>query len=838
MNFVIMKSFFKNIAHKRDTASKMKRYYNIVKDINSIEEKMASMSTEQMQSMTMEMKDKVARGASFDHFIVDAFAITREAAKRTLGMRHFDVQLIGGMAMHDGMIAEMRTGEGKTLVATLPSYLNALSGKPVHVVTTNDYLTKRDYEWMSPIFNMLGLKSNFVSDDIDDSEKHDRYNCDIVYVNNSTLGFDYLRDNMRLSRQNMCLVPHGFNYAIIDEVDSILIDEARTPLIISGSSVESSEMYKRIDKIIPKLNPQDYEIDEKSKSIHFTEEGHENLEKLLVANGIITKGKSLYDNQNFAIVNYVNQSMRAHKLFKKNVDYIVKERKVMLIDEFTGRVLDGRRYSGGLHQAIEAKEGVPVQNENQTLASITYQNLFRMYKKLSGMTGTASTEADEFKDIYNIKILSIPTNKPVASKDMDDVIYASHKEKLDAVVNEIIGANKNGQPILVGTTSVEKSEELSKILDQHKLKHNVLNAKNHAKEAEIVANAGCPGAITISTNMAGRGTDIKLGGNLDVMIASAISGIEDEAKIESIKKEIINKYETDKDSVIKSGGLFVIGVERNESRRIDNQLKGRCGRQGDPGMSKFFLSLQDDLLRIFGGERIEGILKRIGLKENEQMTHPLLSGIIKHSQKKIESMNYDIRKNLIKYDDIMNEQRKIFYEKRFSIMDSENVILYSKEMLHDFLSQYFEEDELINGDKIKYYEAELKPIFGSLCDDMTKSETTNLDDIVKNISLNIDDKMEKISHKIALHNESEMNASEVLSHLVRGVMMESLDQSWKYHLDAISHLREGIHFRSYAQKDPFMEYKIESYKLFDSMFVRFNSETLTKILNFNLVVDL
>jgi preprotein translocase subunit SecA len=833
-----MKSFFKNIAHKRDTASRMKGYYNIVNSINSVEEKIASMSVEQMQSITIEMKDKIARGASLDHFIVDAFAITREAAKRTLGMRHFDVQLIGGMAMHDGMIAEMRTGEGKTLVATLPSYLNALSGKPVHVVTTNDYLTKRDYEWMSPIFNMLGLKSNFVSDDIDDSEKHDRYNCDIVYVNNSTLGFDYLRDNMRLSRQNMCLVPHGFNYAIIDEVDSILIDEARTPLIISGSSVESSEMYKRIDKIIPKLNPQDYEIDEKSKSIHFTEEGHENLEKLLVANGIITKGKSLYDNQNFAIVNYVNQSMRAHKLFKKNVDYIVKERKVMLIDEFTGRVLDGRRYSGGLHQAIEAKEGVPVQNENQTLASITYQNLFRMYKKLSGMTGTASTEADEFKDIYNIKILSIPTNKPVVSKDMDDVIYASHKEKLDAVVNEIIGANKNGQPILVGTTSVEKSEELSKILDQHKLKHNVLNAKNHAKEAEIVANAGCPGAITISTNMAGRGTDIKLGGNLDVMIASAISGIEDEAKIESIKKEIINKYETDKDSVIKSGGLFVIGVERNESRRIDNQLKGRCGRQGDPGMSKFFLSLQDDLLRIFGGERIEGILKRIGLKENEQMTHPLLSGIIKHSQKKIESMNYDIRKNLIKYDDIMNEQRKIFYEKRFSIMDSENVILYSKEMLHDFLSQYFEDDDLIDSEKIKYYESDLQPVLGSMYNEIINSETTNLNDMVKNIGIKIDEKMKKISEKISSHNESEMNASEVLSHLIRGMMMESLDQSWKYHLDAISHLREGIHFRSYAQKDPFMEYKIESYKLFDSMFIRFNSETLTKIVNFDLIVDL
>ncbi|TGU05656.1 preprotein translocase subunit SecA, partial [bacterium M00.F.Ca.ET.163.01.1.1] len=642
-----------------------------VEAINAMENEMRALSDADLRGRTEKFRQDLANGASLDDLLVPAFATVREAARRVLGMRPFDVQLIGGMVLHNGGIAEMRTGEGKTLVATLPVYLNALAGKGVHVVTVNDYLAKRDAEWMGRVYKFLGLTVGIIVHGLSDDERRDAYACDVTYATNNELGFDYLRDNMKYERAQM--VQRGHSYAIVDEVDSILVDEARTPLIISGPLEDRSEMYNTIDAFMLRLGPADYEVDEKQKTTIFTEDGTEKLENMLRDAGLL-KGESLYDVENVAIVHHVNNALKAHLLFQKDRDYIVRNGEIVIIDEFTGRMMPGRRYSEGLHQALEAKEHVQIQPENQTLASVTFQNYFRLYKKLSGMTGTALTEAEEFANIYNLEVTEIPTNLPVARKDEDDEVYRTVDEKYKAIVKEIRDARERGQPILVGTTSIEKSELLAERLRKEGIKDfEVLNARHHEREASIVAQAGKPGAITIATNMAGRGTDIKLGGNAEMRIAEELGDMPEGPERAAREKEIIDDVERLKEKALAAGGLYVLATERHESRRIDNQLRGRSGRQGDPGRSKFFLSLQDDLMRIFGSERMDGMLQKLGLKEDEAIIHPWINKALEKAQKKVEARNFDIRKNLLKYDDVSNDQRKAVFQRRIELMDGEGL---------------------------------------------------------------------------------------------------------------------------------------------------------------------
>ena len=764
-----------------------------VAKINALEPEISALSSSDLTAKTSEFKKRLQDGASLDDILPEAFAVVREASKRTLNMRHFDVQLIGGMVLHKGMIAEMKTGEGKTLVATLPVYLNALTGKGVHVVTVNDYLARRDAEWMGEIYKFLGLTVGIIAGDLKEIDRKAAYNSDILYITNSELGFDYLRDNLKFKRDSMS--QRGFNFAIVDEVDSILVDEARTPLIISGQVEDNTELYVRINKLIPKLAEDDFEIDLKSRHVQLTEKGIGTIEDLLRANNMLRAGGNMYDLENASLVHHVGQALKAHKLFANDVDYIVKEGKVVIIDEFTGRMQEGRRYSEGLHQALEAKENVPVQNESQTLASITYQNYFRMYDKLAGMTGTAMTEAEEFADIYGLTVVEVPTNIPVARKDEEDLIYRTGEEKYEAIAEAIAEANKKKQPVLVGTVSIEKSELVSKLLKKKGIKHNVLNAKFHEQEAAIVAQAGRPGSVTIATNMAGRGTDIKLGGNPEMS-----------------KEKWDN--ETEKKIVLEAGGLFVLGTERHESRRIDNQLRGRSGRQGDPGLSCFYLSLEDDLMKIFGSERMDKMLGLLGMKKGESITHRMVSKALESAQKKVEARNYEIRKNLLKFDNVMNDQRKVVYGQRIEIMDktdvSETINDFRKTAVEDVIFTHLPENTMPDEWDIKGLDIALRGMFGVDFGvlKMAEEEGVAEKEMQDNITAQVEAFMGLKERKIG---------SEIMRDIEKQVLLISLDQLWKEHLHNLDNIRQGINLRAYGQKDPLNEYKHEAFRMFEGM---------------------
>ncbi|MBB3236475.1 preprotein translocase subunit SecA [Phyllobacterium endophyticum] len=801
-----------------------------VEQINALEAEISSLTDEQLKAKTAEFRASLANGTKLDDLLVPAFAVAREAAKRVLGMRPFDVQLIGGMVLHNGGISEMRTGEGKTLVATLPVYLNALEGKGVHVVTVNDYLATRDAHWMGQIYNFLGLSYGIIVHGLDDDERAKAYNADITYATNNELGFDYLRDNMKYERAQMVQRPH--HYAIVDEVDSILVDEARTPLIISGPLDDRSDFYNLIDTFIKPLNPEDYEIDEKQKTAIFTEEGTEKLENLLKEAGHL-KGEGLYDIENVAVVHHVNNALRAHKLFQKDKDYIVRNDEIVIIDEFTGRMMPGRRFSEGLHQALEAKEHVTIQPENQTLASITFQNYFRMYKKLAGMTGTASTEAEEFGNIYGLEVTEIPTNLPVQRLDEDDEVYRTVEEKYRAIVRDIREATAKGQPILVGTTSIEKSEHLAERLRKEGFKDfQVLNARYHEQEAYIVAQAGVPGAITIATNMAGRGTDIQLGGNLEMRIARELEempeGEERKAKEAAIRADIAKL----KEKALAAGGLYVLATERHESRRIDNQLRGRSGRQGDPGRSKFFLSLQDDLMRIFGSERMDGMLQKLGLKEDEAIVHPWINKALEKAQKKVEARNFDIRKNLLKYDDVMNDQRKVIFEQRIELMDSTDLSQTTREMredvVEDLLARHTPEGAYAEQWNIKQLDEDVRNILNL---NLPITEWALEDGITP------DDIRERLMEAVekAAADRAERFGPEILAYVEKSVILQTLDALWREHLVNLDHLRSVVGFRGYAQRDPLNEYKSEAFELFQTLLANLRQNVTSQLMRVELV---
>ena len=791
----------------------LKAYQRRVPQINALEARMQALDDAALQAKTQEFRDRLAQGASLDDLLPEAFAVVREAGRRVLGLRHFDVQLIGGMVLHDGKISEMKTGEGKTLVATLPVYLNALPGAGVHVVTVNDYLARRDAEWMGQLYAFLGLSTGVIVHGLDEAERRAAYAADITYGTNNEFGFDYLRDNMKYRLEDM--VQRDFAYAIVDEVDSILIDEARTPLIISGPAEDSSDLYRTVNAVVRELakNPEAYDKDEKFRTATLTEPGSDQVEDMLRAAGIITEG-SLYDIFNVSVLHHVQQSLRAHVLFTRDVDYIVRDDKVVIIDEFTGRMMEGRRYSEGLHQALEAKEGVTVQPENQTLASITFQNYFRLYAKLAGMTGTALTEAEEFMDIYSLDVLDIPTNVRVARLDEDDQVYRTAREKYEAIIETIDEARGRGQPVLVGTTSIEKSEVLSDMLKARNVPHSVLNARYHEQEAAIVAQAGVPGAVTIATNMAGRGTDIKLGGNLDMRVAIELAdlpkGPERDARIAAIKQEI----EVNKQKVLDAGGLFVIGTERHESRRIDNQLRGRSGRQGDPGGSRFFLSLEDDLMRIFGSDRMGGMLARLGLKEGEAIVHPWINRALEKAQKKVEARNFDTRKNVLKYDDVMNNQRREVYAQRREFMRaedvSETIADMRAEIIHDIVAARIPEKayaEQWDGPGLTEDAQRLLNLDLPIVDWM-REEGIDETAIRERIERAADALM---AAKVANYGPETMRFIE------KSLLLQMLDQVWKEHLLALDHLRQGIGLRAYGQRDPLNEYKAEAFSMFNAM---------------------
>jgi preprotein translocase subunit SecA len=786
----------------------------IVEQINALEKDIEKLTDEELRNKTEEFRARLKAGTKLDDLLVEAFAVVREASKRTLGMRPFDVQLKGGIILHRGMITEMKTGEGKTLVATLPVYLNAIEGKGVHVVTVNDYLAKRDSEWMGAIYKFLGLTVECVVHELDDLERQIAYKCDITYATNNELGFDYLRDNMKFRLEE--IVQRPFHYAIVDEVDSILIDEARTPLIISGPAEASSDLYIQVDKLIPELLPEDYEKDEKARAVTLTEQGIEHIEQLLKREGLLN-GSSLYDIQNVPVVHHVNQALKAHKLFAKDVDYLIQEDKVMIIDEFTGRVMEGRRYSEGLHQALEAKEAVEIQQENQTLASITYQNYFRLYPKLAGMTGTALTEATEFSDIYKLEVLEVPTNVSVIRKDMDDEVYRTAKEKYAAILKLIAECRERKQPVLVGTVSIEKSELLSSLLKNAKIPHNVLNAKYHEQEARIIAEAGVPGAVTIATNMAGRGTDIKLGGNLEMRIAEETARMKDTEKavirVQEVETEVVRNAEIAKEA----GGLFVIGTERHESRRIDNQLRGRTGRQGDPGASKFFLSLEDDLMRIFGSERLDSWLVKLGLQEGESIIHPWINKALEKAQQKVEARNFDIRKQLLKYDDVNNDQRKVIYEQRREIMEVGDVYEFieamREEVIEELVARFIPENAYADQWETSALHEECLRIFGL---DLPIKEWANEEGIA---DVEIKSRIQKAVDELMQSKEA-VYGPEMLRIAEKSLLLRILDQQWKDHLLSLDHLRQGINLRAYAQRDPLNEFKSEAFEMFQDMLAR------------------
>jgi preprotein translocase subunit SecA len=808
----------------------LKSFQKIVFKINELEEEIKELSDDELKNQTIKLRNILAKNdGDLDLVMPEAFATVREAAKRVLGQRHFDVQLLGGITMHYGMISEMKTGEGKTLTLTLPAYLNALSSKGVHVVTVNDYLAKRDAAWMGKIYEFLGLSVGCITNELNDEERKNAYNCDITYGTNNEFGFDYLRDNMKYSKEHMS--QREFNYAIIDEIDSILIDEARTPLIISGPTEDRTDLYETINNLMNSVADEDFDKDEKSKSVTLTEDGMNKIEELLKTKNIIASDSGLYDIDNIRIIHHINQALRAHKLFHKDVDYLVKDNKVYIIDEFTGRIMEGRRYSEGLHQALEAKEKVEIHTENQTLASVTFQNYFRLYPKLAGMTGTAMTEAQEFKDIYKLNVVEIPTNVTVTRIDDDDEIYSSEAEKFTAMINLIKERHEARQPILVGTVSIEKSEHISTLLTKAKIPHNVLNARYHEKEAEIISQAGRFGAVTIATNMAGRGTDIMLGGNPEMLFKQVLKDGDDENKI---RQKIQDQVASEKEQVMQAGGLLVIGTERHESRRIDNQLRGRSGRQGDVGRTKFYLSLQDDLMRIFGSDRIAGMLQKLGLKDGEAITHPWISKALEKAQHKVEAHNYDIRKNLLRFDDVMNEQRKAIYKQRLEIIESEDlseaitdmITEKNAEIVSSYIGSqgYFEQWDLdgLEREIFLYYKTKL-PV-KEWCKEEGVAEQEILDKLNK--------------ETLEIHKQKEdQHSSELIRLVEKRFLLSTLDEIWKDHLHSLDHLKQGIHLRAYGQKDPLNEYKREAFEAFSQMLGRIRESVIQRLFHLEIIKE-
>ncbi|MBD8891986.1 preprotein translocase subunit SecA [Roseibium litorale] len=831
---------------------KVKTFRAKVALINALEPEIQNLTDDQLRAKTVEFREKLANGATLDDILVEAFAVVREASLRTLGQRHYDVQLIGGLVLHSGQIAEMRTGEGKTLVATAPVYLNALTGKGVHVVTVNDYLAQRDSGWMSQVYRFLGLTTGCIVHGLSDEQRRDAYAADVTYGTNNEFGFDYLRDNMKHERGAMVQREHAF--AIVDEVDSILIDEARTPLIISGPLEDRSDFYNTIDTFIPQLTEEDYELDEKQRSASFTEAGNEKLEGLLGAAGLL-KGGSLYDVENVSVVHHLQQALKAHKLFQRDKDYIVRNDEVVIIDEFTGRMMPGRRFSEGLHQALEAREHVRIQPENQTLASITFQNYFRMYGKLAGMTGTAATEADEFADIYNLEVVDIPTNLAVKRIDDDDEVYRTVQDKFNAIVKLIDDCKERGQPILVGTTSIEKSEYLAEMLKQHGYKQidvtdaagftaaqkseggkakvfAVLNARYHEQEALIISQAGLPGAVTIATNMAGRGTDIQLGGNAEMRIDFELGGMPEGPERDLAEAAIKAEISELKQKALAAGGLYVIGTERHESRRIDNQLRGRSGRQGDPGHSKFFLSLQDDLMRIFGSDRMDSMLQKLGLEEGEAIIHPWINKALEKAQQKVEARNFDIRKNLLKFDDVMNDQRKVVFEQRIDLMDGENIQEAVEDMRHDVI------EDIVSRHIPERAYPEQWDTDGLLQEVRT---LLNIDAPVKEWAAEEGIADEEVKERLRKAADEVMNAKSerygdpIMRQVEKAILLQTLDNLWREHLANLDHLRSVVGFRGYAQRDPLQEYKTEAFTLFETMLSQLRQITTAQLMRIELV---
>ncbi len=810
---------------------KIKATRPLVEKINALEPEFEKLPDQALKDKTAELIERVAKGEKLDDLLPEAFANCREAARRALGLRAFDVQLMGGIFLHQGNIAEMKTGEGKTLVATFPAYLNALTKKGVHIVTVNDYLAKRDADWMGKVYSALGMTTGVVYPQQPDAEKKAAYACDITYATNNELGFDYLRDNMKSDLADMYQRDHHF--AIVDEVDSILIDEARTPLIISGPSQDRSELYQVIDKVIPELQEEHYKLDEKTRNVTYTDEGNEFLEERLHTAGILPEDQTLYDPESTTIVHHVNQGLRAHKLFQKDKDYIVRNNEVVLIDEFTGRMMAGRRLSDGLHQAIEAKEGVKIQPENVTLASVTFQNYFRLYGKLAGMTGTATTEAEEFMEIYGLGVVEVPTNMPIARRDEHDAVYRTAKDKYEAIVEEIGKAHESGQPVLVGTTSIEKSEFLSGLLKKAEIPHNVLNARQHEKEAQIVAEAGKFGAVTIATNMAGRGTDIQLGGNVEMKVLEALAA-DPEAHPDEVRKRIEAEHADEKKKVLEAGGLFVLATERHESRRIDNQLRGRSGRQGDPGRSAFFLSLEDDLMRIFGSERIDRMLTTLGLKEGEAIIHPWVNKSLEKAQAKVEARNFDIRKQLLKFDDVMNDQRKVIFGQRREIMEAKELAEVAEDMRHqvidDLVDHYIPPKTYADQWDVEGLYAALLEKVGIDVNVIGWAEEDGVDaDVITERLCKASDEM--MAAKAAQFGPENMRSIE------KQILLQSIDAKWREHLLMLEHLRSVVGFRGYAQRDPLNEYKTESFQLFEGMLNSLREDVTQKLAQIRPLTD-
>ena len=806
-----------NRLFKSGNQQELNKIKPIIVKINDLEKNFSSLKTENFAEKTQQYKKNILEGRDMNEILPEAFALVREASKRVLGERHFDVQLAGGIILHRGNIAEMKTGEGKTLVSTLPAFLNALENKGVHIVTVNDYLAKRDSVWMGQIYNFLGLKTGCITNELSDQERERNYSADITYATNNELGFDYLRDNMKYEISEM--VQKNRNFCIIDEVDSILIDESRTPLIISGGIEDKSDQYFLANKFINSLQKKDFELDEKNKNAILTDVGIDNIEKMSRTSGIL-KNNNFYDPENLTLVHHINQALKANFLFQKDKDYIVKDGNVQIIDEFTGRVLEGRRFSDGLHQAIEAKENVDIQKENQTLASITYQNYFRLYKKLAGMTGTAMTEAEEFFDIYKLNVVSVPTNKDMIRKDTNDLIFRTEEEKNYAILNKVKECHEKGQPILVGTTSIEKSEKISDLLKTNKLKHNVLNAKQHEKEAKIIAEAGKIGTITIATNMAGRGTDIQLGGNKNFLKNN-----------EQETPEILKKLDIEKEKVKSLGGLCIVGTERHESRRIDNQLRGRSGRQGDPGSSIFYISLEDDLMRIFGGQSIDGMLKKLGLKKNESINHPWINKAMERAQQKVEARNFEIRKTLLKFDDVMNDQRKVIFGQRIEVLKTENV----KKMIFSFLEEInkniiLAQQNFSKTNDLKVFSSEIKANYGNAFDEKKIELFSKIKEVELTQNLN-NFFEEKRNERIKILGEQQNNDIE------KKIFLQIMDFLWRSHLQYLEQLRQVIGLRSYGQKDPLAEFRRESFQLFENLLLKIKTETIKFLINTNIIVE-
>ncbi|HEY4115108.1 MAG TPA: preprotein translocase subunit SecA [Rhizomicrobium sp.] len=810
---------------------KLRPMFARIEAINALEPRFQAMSDEELKAMTPAFKERLANGETLDDLLPEAFAVVREAAKRTLGQRHFDVQLVGGMVLHEGRIAEMKTGEGKTLVATLPVYLNALAGKGVHVVTVNDYLARRDADWMGQIYKFLGLSVGCILHHLTDEQRHDAYHSDVTYGTNNEFGFDYLRDNMKFSIATMVQREHS--YAIVDEVDSILVDEARTPLIISGPTEDQTELYRNVDALIPLLEKGDFELDEKQKTVTLNEAGNEKMVEKLHEAGLLETG-DLYDIENINLVHHVNQALKAHKLFQKDRDYIVKDGKVIIIDEFTGRMMEGRRYSEGLHQALEAKENAKIEPENVTLASITFQNYFRLYKKLAGMTGTALTEAAEFMDIYSLDVVEVPTNRPMIRNDQDDEVYRTIDEKNDAIIKLIEECQQRNQPVLVGTISIEKSEQLSDLLKKRKVRHNVLNARYHEQEAAIVSQAGVSGAVTIATNMAGRGTDIQLGGNADMRIQTELGGIIDEAEIARRSAEIRAEVAADKERVLAAGGLYIMGTERHESRRIDNQLRGRSGRQGDPGASKFFLSLQDDLMRIFGSERMDAILTRLGLEQGEAIAHPWVNKALEKAQQKVEARNFEMRKNILKYDNVLNDQRKVVFEQRREIMRaddvSDQIADFREQVVEDLVAKHIPEKAYAEQWDAAGLHDEVQKIFGVELPviDWTKEEGI-ADEEVR-------DRILDAVNKRAAERAANVG-TDIMRYVEKTILLQTLDHDWREHIVNLDHLRQYVGLRGYGQRDPLNEYKSEAFELFEGLLSKMRTDVIRQLMHLQINVE-